>query len=987
MKIDSALISKSIAYGGRYSSDTFNESHRALFGDNFVVSGFSLIDMTEVAEGVQLSITLGPGVFCSKGVFVKVLGETILTASTTPISPKVIVASTSDNKPETPVSIEFLSPVDVTEEMAVLGYYTPPFRFTEGVDTKAYVNRKQPFYRPASHVSMEELASDVASGLRAESHPANEAINNVVSLDGGASGHRLEVKNLSMASGDPSLLIFYMGTLLEEDTHYFIESPGTLVILGSTTLAYADDAPVTINNSYQKAFIDVLYSEDFLFRQKSFFVYTPLVDDYKIDIDPKFRDELQKGSFEPMIFVNRNNQSGGTLLNSDRFEVVSRRAEQGIRDSIKINPRVNWEGGANEGYVTDDYNGVPIASVTIIGVRGLSSNTTIARALDEPGRVPSEIVPKEFEALLPIVDGNNQHQGIPYKFMEVGTPYKVESGELQVFVDGKLAPCEHFMVNKLSNTGSSTPVLDEIGYQRYVSDKNSSAIEIGTKPIKNTREFGDAHPSVAFRSVNALNFRPSYLLPRTREFTYGSRSFNNLTEATQKPGITEALFNFTDDRYYDTAVSSFEFSDVLGAGFNGNYFVTMESLAGIANDSTSASHSVLSTLTMSVSMFFDVPLGVGLSLQEASKLTYFTGSGTGWYASGQDPTDADGGALTDSSSGLYTADIDPDKYFSDKNPIVTYAALDGYLQPWMDSFGFTSDATPPRAYLRNAGVTYDGDGNILTSFSDLMTNKDKVGGGGKSLIQVVDSIANSLTGTKVPIGTAHGYAYGGSIINLTNGSTHVSANPNQPSVATKFPQVESDGSGIVFEQGIYFGNTNFENPFKANTPDVYTSQVIKGYYTTDPSSCWYGIFSTPGASNSINPTIGERALTWNNITVILSPIPAGTPGFDHNDELMICRYRFLYLRPGTGLEIVSPSELDVYSAAGSTDTPDIGVEIFALTRGGSTGPSQALVEWSVWGPLDQEVSTHNHTSEMSNESENEHWFRIDSKTVDSNFGS
>ena len=970
MKIDNALVSKSIAFGGRYSSDTFNENHRALFGDNFVVSGFSLVSLTETVEGSQLEIILGPGVFCSKGVFVKVSGETVITSAFTPTSAKLIVGHTSDNKPDTPVSITFINPPDLTEEMAVLGYYTPPFKFTEGVDTKAYLNKKQPFYRPASHVSIEELASDVASGLRAESHAASTIINNTVSLNGGATGYRLEVKNISMASGVPHLLVFYMGTLLEEDTHYFVESPGTIVIRGGTTLGFIDTDATTIEGSYAKAFIDILYSEDFLFKQKSVFVYNSIISEYYIDLNPKYRAMLQKGTYEPIIFVNRTSTSGGTLLNADRYTVTSRSTSQGVRDSILLSPRLGWE-ATNDGYVTDDYNGVLISTLTIVGVRGISSNSNIARALDEPGRIP--VSGHEYEALLPIVDGNNQHPSIPYKFMEVGTPYKVESGELQVFVDGKLSPCEHFMINKMSSTASSTPLLDGIGYQRYASDKNSSAIEIGTIPIKDAREFGTAHAEAVFRNVNVINFRPSYLLPRTREFTYGSRSFGNLNEAADKPGISEALFNSAGNRYFNTA-SVFEFADAAGIAFNGNYFVTYESLAGIVGNSSSASQSVLSTLTMSVSMFFDVPLGVGLSLQESNKLNYFSGSASGWYADGTNPTDADGGALTDSSSGLYTVAVDADKYFSANNPIVTYAALDAYLQPWMDCFGFTDGAAAPRAYNRNAGVTYNPSGSISTSFSDQLANYSNVGGKGKSLIDVVDAIADGLSGAKIPIGTAHGYAYGGSMINLTTGTTYASI--NQSSIVDKYPLT----SEFEFEQGIYLGNTKFESPFKKNAASSYSSAVIKNFYASNPSDCWYGIFSTNRAGGS--DVIGDRVLTDNNITVILSPIPSGVSGFNHANELAICRYRFCHLGAG-GLEL-NGAALDAYVTR--NEKPDIGFEIFALTRGGGSGARHALVEWSVFGPLDKAEQVHNHTADLPNQSEDEHWFRIDDEAVSAEFG-
>ena len=964
MKINTSLISKSVAYGGRYSSATFNESHRALFGDNFCVSGFSLIELEETGgTGLGLTIKLGPGVFCSKGVFVKISGTTELIQPTTPQDPKIIVGHTTDNKEKSAVVIDMINPTSLTDNMAVLGYFTPSFNFTEEVDSGSYPN-KHPFYKPASHVCMEELASDVGSGLRAESHVASDILSKVLTLTTGQTGYRLEVKNISLAASNSNLLVFYAGTLLEEGKHFYIESPGTLVLIGGVTLGYAGNVALTYESSYNNSFIDILYSEDFLFKQTSVYSYNSQQPEQLIDIASSHRELLEKGSYEPLVFVTQQGQTGGgTLLNPDRYEVISKNSEQGVRDAIKLKPRIGWE-STNGGYISDDYDGKFISSITIIGVRGLSAVANVARPNDFPGFVPGTSNP---ESLIPIVDGNSKHGALPYKYLETKTPYKVESGELQVFIDGKLAPCEHFMVNKLSTTASGTPVLTGQGYQRYVSDKNSSAIEIGLKPIGNTREYGIAHCNSGaeepFRNIATVNFRPSYLLPRTREFTYGSKSFNNLDEVATKPGITEALFNFTEERYFDSNASTFEFADdhANGAGFNGNYFVTYESLAGIETNQTSASRSILSTLTMSVTMFYDVPLGVGLALGAANELNYFAGSSatdSGWFDQAawgdgyKTALDSEGNSLTDSTTGLYTKNVDPDKYFSQNNPIVTYAAMDAYLQPWMDCFGFHTDTTPSRSHIRNAGTTYGAEGEILTSFSNLLQENSNVGGDNRTLVNVIDSIADSLGAGDVPIGTAHGYAYGKTVVNLTRGKITQSFNPLQSPQSfgsgNKYPNV-----GGEFSKGIYFGNTFFANPFVPNDAASFGSDALTGYYGTNPNDCHYGLFSSPGAGDGYSNSrfsFGARSFTWNNINVIITPIPGGN---HTTTPLYLCSYRFVYIDPISGILLdETPGLLESYFVANGLK-PDIGFEIFAQTGAGGASRRHALVEWTAFGQLDK----------------------------------
>lgn len=942
MIIDNSLITKSIAYGGRYTSETFNSHHKVLFGNNFVVSGFALIDIN---ESVGLSITLGPGVFCTSGIVVQITSDTSIVLGESPTTPKLLVASTEDNSKDSPVSVDLLSPTDVTDKMTVIGYFTPQLSFAESIDTGAYGDTRRSFYRPAAHHSLTEMASDVSSGIKTESILGTDVYANSV-----GSNYRVESKGIPFASEDPNLLVFYRGSLLEEDTHYIIESPGTLLIKGSTNLVREDGTEKTLQSSYAESFIDLIYAPDFMYRQTYAFLSPEAGEDYILSIPQKFSEEFSKGVFEPLVFVSSASGIGSTLLGSDRYVPVITHSASTSRDSIRILPR-EYHSTSSSGYVSDEKDFPSIASFTVIGVRGLNAGIVLEREEADP---PS----------LPIVDGNSVHSALTNKYMETRIPYKVESGDMQVFVDGRLSPCDHFTVNNMHP--DAAPDLSDTAGQRYVSDKNSSAIEIGTIPIKYSTEHGIAHDTnTEFKVIDTINFRPNYLSPKTRDLTYGSSTFSGLKEAKDTPGITEALFNATGDRYFDTGNSqTFEFSDNSALAFNGNYFVTYQSLAGISSSVATESSSLFQSLTMSVSMFYDVPLGVGLSLEAAHQLNFAKETGTfsdGWFyedatTDRKDPLAADGSPMV-GPQGLYNIQIDPDNYFSENNPIVTYAALDAHLQPWMDSFGFFADKDAPRDYLRNAGVTYDADGNTLTSFSNLMGASFVEPN--LSLVEVIESISRNISSSKTPIATANGYAYGGRIINLSKGKIVPALNPK---AGIDTDDIFPSNTGL--NHGIYTGHIAFESPFKT----AWTSSAINTHNLTYASDSNYGIFSIPtfGGTNKI----GESSFTGNNLTCIISPIPAGGPGFNHNNDLMMARYRFVHLDPNTeGAIIDDPVFMERNFS--EFDPPDIGIEIVAVTNGGGPGASgrNALVQWTVFGKLDSTADKHTHTSV-----DDEFWF-------------
>ena len=950
MIIDNSLITKSIAYGGRYTSETFNSHHKALYGNNFVVSGFALIDIVETSG---LDIKLGPGVFCTSGIVVQIISDTTIHVGEVPNTPKLLVASTEDNAKDSPVSLDLLSPADVTEKMTIVGYYTPPLVLSESINTGAYGDARKAFYRPAAHNSLTEMASDVSSGLKTESILGTD-IN--AGIQAGVN-FRVHSKTIPLASEDPNLLVFYRGCLLEEATHYTIESPGTLLLKAGVTLVTENGVNMTFEQSYTNAFVDLIYAPDFLYRYTYAFV-TPETpgEDYKISIPQQFSEEFSKGVFEVLVFVNTAFDTGSTLLGSDRYVPVISNSYSTSRDSIKILPRLDSL-NINSGYVTEEITPRAITSFTVIGVRGLNGGTILAR--------------EDEDQLLPIVDGNGAHPGSTTKhFLETRIPYKVEAGDMQVFVDGKLSPCDHFTVNLMHP--DAAPDLSDIAGQRYVSDKNSSSIEIGTIPIKYAAEHSLAHNgNQEFRVVDSINFRPNYLSPKTRDLTYGSSTFSGLKEAKDTPGITEALFNSLPGRHYDTYTSTFEFAGAQGAAFNGNYFVTYESLAGIWDQSTSASTSLFETLTMSVSMFYDVPLGVGLSLEAAHQLNFAAASGgndAGWFY--EDSTtprreagDVDNVSMVDPTSGLYNLQIDSDRYFSENNPIVTYAALDAHLQPWMDSFGFHEGKQAPRTYLRNAGVTYDSEGNTLTNFSDLMDAGSVTPN--RSLVDVINDISGTIAANKIPIATAHGYAYGGRIINLTKGLVVPNGATSYAGVAMgdKFPM----NTGM--NHGFYSGHIGFQSPFKLDH-EWLSSDILAQSLTDDGL---FGIFSLPGFDATHK--IGESAITANNLTCILSIIPSGTNDtFNHADEMKMARYRFVHLDPNSDGIAFSLADKDHLEENFTTSyPPDIGIEIVALTNGGGPGATarNALVQWTVFGKLDHTAAQHTHTGVSD-----EFWYKV-----------
>lgn len=930
MIVNPSIVTKSILFGGTYNSATFNADHKMIYGDSFCISGFTLTELAETTPGSGLSLKLSPGAFCSDGVLIQVNNAIEFSYSVSPRTARIVVGYTDSNLETDPVIIDMISPANLTYNMAILGYYHPSTTTNDALTGKDLRGKSVPRYQPASHAKLNELASKVNTGIETESIPGSRVISNSV-----GSNYRVFSKNIPLAKKDPRLLVFFMGILLEEETHYEIESPGTLIIKGSTSFGSGfiggSLVSITIDQHYVSAFVDIIFSEDILFREPIVFPANP-GNEFKFKVPNNHVTKITSGEAHPILFTRGNSSfSGGTFLSPDRYAMTAVDSGGDPRQGIEVFKRSGWDSPTYaNGWVSDEYTGSDMTSgvLTLFGVRGMRGTSTDLR---DPNDAPNSV-----GVSAPIVYRNPQHSTLDSEYVQTSVPFKSNTGELQVFVDGRLCPADHYGANNLSCTASATPTtFGDPGHPLYCNDLNASSYEIGTIPVDNARRYAVSHTSSNIKNISSIFMPTNYLSPKVKEIHRGAANFASLEESVRKPGITEAVFNLQDNRYWDSLGYVSEFYDASTSAFNGNYFVTYESLAGITAGQSSASFSILTTLTTSVTMFYDIPLGFSDALTYSRYLNFAVGSG---YFPDTDPLDGDGNSMTNSTTGLYTTVVDPDKYFSKNNPLLTYAGLDAYLQPWMDSLGFVTGTTAPRTYNRNAGVTYDTDGTVLTSFSSLLANRVSLGlDEDVNLAQIIDQVVSNVGNEGVNFGMSYGYAFGGVAINLYTG---------------QFREFETDGvkwpDSTEFVSGMFWGNIGMESPAilgaAANSSAIDTLKAYQNGSNWDD-----GIMSPIGISPG---NIGWRTGTINNIAVNVAPVTGNS---------QICRYEFCWMSAG-----------DFWVGQSAKQ---IGIKIFCDNKKIGSRRRRYLTRFFVFGPIDPGVEAALGGKFLSGTND-ENWFRM-----------
>lgn len=945
MIVKPGIVQKSILYGSRYNSETINQAHRAVYGDSFLLDGFILEELSEknslgeVTPGSNLKISLSPGKFCSNGILIDVKESAVFLMNESPRTPKLIVGYTADNKQETPVVLDMISPESVTNNMAVIGHYFPASITLRESNRKTLTDYQYPTYRSASRVRVQDLASMLHVGMQIFSRPAIEFSAHRV---GGF--YRVQVPNIALSKGNPKLLVFFLGFLLEEETHYVVETPGSLLIKATTSFGTADGSDVTFEGKIANAFVDIIYNDDIIFRERHAFLPPEQGGSSKIKFNPNHAEYIERGEAFPMVFVNSSVQvGGGTLLGPDRYKITPFSIDGNPREAIEINKRPGWETLQNDGWLSDEYDGVPILTITVIGCKALQGSQVHLR---EAGTGTGYTLPIVYK---------NQNHADEVQMVETGIPYIANSGQLQVWVNGKICPADHYFANNLASTASTTPKFHTLQeHQFYVNDLSAGAFEVGTVPIVTARFDGTTHTSSQVRSIVSFVFRPNYLLAKSTDVADGSLNFAGLEESINSPGITEALFNIEERRHWDKNVDSDEFWSASLGGPNGNYFVTFESLAGITASKASASYSILSTLTCSLTMFKDVPLGFSRALTGSYFMNYAAG---GYFRNNVPPQMSDGTYFTSATSGLYTQNVvggNENKYYSEKNPVVTYAGLQAFMSNWADSLGFANDPTvAPRVYDFSAGMEYNQDGTIKSGFAGLLANREELGlDKHLNLLQCIENVARNVGATEFTFGYSHGYAFGGCVINLYNGKI----GRYEGSIAS----VTQHPADTEFKSGVYFGSIGFEPPYNvfANSPAV---QSIK----SDPNQWYYGII-TPASSGTAfgKNEVGYRALTINNICAVVVPSSGGAT---------VCKYQFCYLSPGT-TRVLNTEDPETLSA-------DLGIKIYC-DNGKAQGPNKVyqLAKWFVIGPIDTAATT-NLGARFLSGNDNENWYRIDSDTA------
>jgi len=937
MIINSGIVEKSVPYGARYNSSNLNQGHKIIYGESFLIDGFILEDIKEVnslgesTPGANLTIKLSPGKFSSDGVLISIKETVVFSYTESPRAPKVVVAYTNDNKEDTPVIVDMISPVSVTNKMAVIGYYYPSSITLNESSRKSLSSGQFPSYRSSTRARMKDLAAMVSNGTQIFSR---KAIDFAASRVGAF--YRIFVDNIVLAKGDHRILVFFMGGLLEEETHYVIESPGSILIRATESLGRVDGSDITFAD-YADAFIDILFSDDFVFRERHGFLSPEDGGNNKLKFGKNNKEYIINGEAYPFIFSNDRVQvGGGTLVGFDRYSLSEYSEGGDERESLELYKRPGWENELNNGWTSDEYVASAIATITIIGVKALQGSQTHYREANITGALS-----------LPVVYKNAAHATDEVQYVDSKIPYMANTGQLQVWVDGRLCPSDHFYANHLNCTASTTPHYDDkTGKQFYINDLSAGSFEIGTIPVVTSRFASQTHTSSQAKTIVSAVLRPNYLLGKTVHAFDGSATFAGLEESIGSPGIAEAVFNEEVVRHWDPTPADSEFYSTSLGTFNGNYFVTFESLAGMESGAPSASLSLLTTLTMSVGMFSDVPIYTGLALSASSLINYSTNG----YLKLKTPPKGYNDELLTSSTGLYTVgSIEPDEFISDKNPIITYGGLQAFMSNWADALGFANapDVTP-REYDFSAGMSYSASGEVKSSFAGWLANREELGlNKNLSLVQCIENVVRGVGTTEFTFGYSHGYAFGGCVINLYNGK--IGRFEGSSNTAKRHPD------DTEFKNGIYFGNIGFEPPYK-----VFTNSSAIAGIKNDPNR-WYAGIITPGQSGVPfgSDEIGYRALTVNNIVAIVAPSSGGAN---------VCKYQFCYLTPGTAR---------ITQADPKNTNADLGLKIYC-DNGKPQGNSKIyqIAKWMVIGPTDTEATSSLGSRFLSGDND-ENWYRID----------
>jgi len=536
LKVDSSKVTKTVKWGAPYTAATLNSIVTKAFGHGFVLSGFELLK--RVTTGSAYTLQLSPGSFVSNGVIVEITESQTIAFTSEPSSPLAIIAFTENekdpedalNNSDSGVYLQIVAIRDVYPGHAVIGTIIPA---TSDYKTNDYAaNEIEARYMPAPHHRIDELVNDLKGGISGFDtlSPSRGQLTEVYDDNNITVGHRAELKYSPANIELENMLAFANGVYQAPGTGYAYESGGTYVQKNT------QDFPLFQGSiAEDSASASYLVSPDIVFQKTAGF---SAAGSTEVAIPPSWKDEVAYGRVSVIVFAN------GLIMDPDYYEYSANRHKIIIKapyDQVaeESDPLANTD-------IMVDEEETPIASVTLVGVRGLVSISKVAQGYSSVpvvdlngkkvlknqdhstsyagqrgyhaekggGLGPWASVPKvglplsapgstlgqndmyPIKQVVHNLANNATNLGIfhfendavaiedwPQGSLHSRIPYFASTGSLQVFVDGRAAHTNH-------------PVMDEIvGWEFknfkwprgfYVRERNSNFFDLSIRPLKGT---------------------------------------------------------------------------------------------------------------------------------------------------------------------------------------------------------------------------------------------------------------------------------------------------------------------------------------------------------------------------------------------------------------------------------------------------------------------------------------------------------------------
>lgn len=1007
---------KSFYYDVPLVSEAVSSDVKISLGQGFKLEGFRLLS---VKNSGGYNLELSRGSFVSNGIAVEIKEPFTIDIPDAQDSyieegqPAVLIFGHTDNAiVNSPVTISYKHHIpgnDVTglnPSDALIGVFYPKvnstdvyFNASDGRDTKDWKwfpssnGKISSFASPGKdlHAHFEELGTQWTKTTLLTADTASDVLFTVrdviTDLDW---AYRVDLGHPS--DDDQNHMFFCNGRLLRDGVDYIRESPGTLLVWGKDKAGdatYKENPYFSSSNGIDSteltsgSFCSIL-SENISWRHETAFNG---LESNVIHLPANSLDGTRDGTLDHLVFAD------GFLLPPTRYNVDRNEGK------VEIKPHTEFETGSdslyasrwiNESIYYDDGTGNGgnnslssaslISHITIVGVENLVG----VDAINDGSRDPSLY---DFDETDSAKVTHSTTKFIGY----------ANSNDLQLWVNGRLSHPDHMWANSSTSSFSIYPATQSTDNERqdWANERGVDKVEIGSLPMETRRDTGYASyynitttfSSEAFNSLTAVRFGSSGKQKERLHILIRPFSFEELTDVTSSVG--RAIFNYpyngdpllssgyaansdqtgyaSDPRHYswENLENNLHVNEFFNSGgFNSNYFVTYDSLAGFTTDpeyplsgylmpgydETSGKwpvkeNSVFGT-SLRIELMSDVPTGVGPAFQGSKEIS--SDGVIGDNLNANDPIGNSNTILTNESTGLYTKDVNVEDFFSDLNPIMSMASVDSFVNKFAETFGFFIDrGDGTRDIFRDAGTQYDMEfalGEIIKSFGA------QLNAGAKQSFSITDTssvteVMDKLSSINLQLagyGWGMGYMWSNAFFNMEDGTVEGHSwdegrhlkygdqhwghrwqhGDNRGWFSTQHPQVPSNNP-VNYNLGKYSNDYYHE-----------TSDRTIPYGSSSPEEVQYGMyFGHKGFLRPDKPPVfsNEQAF-WQ------SEAWRSTNGFDHADR----DSGLILIPPGDHTDKCYPANgngvyrfkvRDGYNTAQRADSDSCGVLGSGKTRG------------------------------------------------------